>query len=197
MSFKTPWVVVFVALLGCSWRLDWPDHRVKIQLSSPPAGGDVVNFQLGLGSASLKPCRRFAHGSWVGTAYAHGTNSADYTQLDRSFEGGELTVADFRPLEGEYCAIVLSVGPVEDLQGDSIRVSAIVDGREHTWSDSRRLDIEIPLDNPSFGASPRQLVATLNIEPGAWVDPTMVASAEPGLVILSHLQGTSRWEITE
>ena len=148
MSPKVLWVALLVLTAtstACSWRLDWPDHRVRVSVTSA-SSGNVEAFALGLSAVSLKPCPNYSRWSLVPEASAHGTTSSDYMELAQVYSGGELVLADFRPYEGDYCSIVLHVGPVMELDGNSIDVTAQINGVSHHWQDSRRLDLELPLD---------------------------------------------------
>ena len=163
MISKSSWVALLVLAAtstACSWRLDWPDHRVRVTLQSS-AQGNVEAFALGLSAVSLKPCPSYARWSLVPEASAHGTTTSDYMELAQIYTGGDLVIADFRPFEGDYCSIVLHVGPVMELDGNSIEVTAQIDGQTHHWQDSRRLDLELPLKDVAFRANERHMTAAI------------------------------------
>lgn len=176
---------------ACSLRLDWPDHKVRVRLAALDAD---LPFALGIQAISLKPCDTWA--LWdlpedllVPSAFAHSTPSPDYIELNLVYSGGSQELGVMQPFEGQYCAVVVHVAPLAALDGKSLELSS------YALVDTRKIDLEIALDDPSFAGTDRQLDVVLTLDPAQWVRPEDMTSGDPTQKIVSRIRSSARWDV--
>ncbi len=182
---------------ACSMRMDWPDHRVKVSISSSQTQKNVMidGFELGLVGVTLKPCRQWSlMNLFISEAYAHSIESPDYLAVNALYSGESLSLGTMRPFEGDYCSVVLQVAPLTP-GGASVHVWGTQDNQPIDVRDTRRLELDLALNESGFAGSERHLDINLDFDPSSWVAPSTMQSDDPGLEILLKIKETTRWEI--
>lgn len=164
--------VTVIALIGlsatqCSWRFDWPRHRINVLVqTSPPSVVSDESLRLVATSFELLPCEQKTPGyvkrfELVPSAQAHGIGSP--TQLEvpviLSFENDqEWALGWLEPPPDSYCAVRVNFGPADDdavgdelasMEGFSME---LVSGAKHLLAQTRAsydLNFGDPLVLPS------------------------------------------------
>jgi len=120
--------MVLIVLIGlsstqCSWRFDWPRHRINFAVTTSPSMESTdESLRLVATSFELLPCEQKIPGyvkkfELVPSAHAHGIGSPTLLEVPvvLSFESNqEWALGWLEPPPDSYCAVRVNFGPADD-----------------------------------------------------------------------------------
>lgn len=183
-------VACFAAALGCTVRLSWPEHEVRLLFQSSigeslhTVVGEATELRidsllLTATAIELLPCGWTPTLFGVGVANAHSVSETTtrvgvrHVQvLDRAVE-----LASFAPPEDEYCGVNIEWGPTEDgtptieILGARRIDSGDEDGEwsSFTWTEAMRGTTTIDFEKPlRLGPRSESVELQLRANPVEW-----------------------------
>ncbi len=197
-SLKVFGVWVVMAMVGCSVRIDWPEHRVAFHLEPMPAdqmmsSRGAVNIEhatIGISSIELVPCETglSVYDLLIPSAHAHGIEASETMLLrDAPIPLQTAKLGAVSPPKGRYCAVRVNVQACEGAPDKgSLTISGTVDDQKFTVQTHARTDIELPIDL-ELGSDSQHEDLVLVAHPNQWFDGVDPLSVDADVQILQNL----------
>ncbi len=200
-------LLIFTVLTACSIRIDWPEHTIRVEMANlgPPTDRFTM-ARIAVESVELMPCSDRFVWNFVPEAHAHGTSTPTRSGINVVFDllASSREIATLTPPNGEYCKIVVIIGPADEdavarertsMIGHSVGLEARRGDEIIEIYDSLKSEITLDLSEEplQLDDARRDLTFVIELPRSEWQQTMDMTSDEAPRVLLRSIRTSAEW----